>query len=30
MPLVYDEMRRLAHRYLRRERPSLPVTSTAC
>jgi RNA polymerase sigma factor (TIGR02999 family) len=29
MPLVYDEMRRLAHRYLRRERPGHTLQSTA-
>src|SRR5258708_4686625 len=29
MPLVYDEMRRLAHRYLRRERPDHTLQSTA-
>ena len=29
MPLVYDEMRRLAHRYLRRERPGHTVQATA-
>lgn len=28
MPLVYDEMRRLAHRYLRRERPGHTLRST--
>jgi RNA polymerase sigma factor (TIGR02999 family) len=29
MPLVYDEMRRLAHHYLRRERPGHTLQSTA-
>lgn len=29
MPLVYDEMRRLAHGYLRRERPGHTLQSTA-
>ncbi len=29
MPLVYDEMRRLAHRYLRHERPGHTLQSTA-
>lgn len=29
MPLVYEEMRRLAHRYLRRERPGHTLQSTA-
>jgi RNA polymerase sigma factor (TIGR02999 family) len=29
MPLVYDEMRRLAHRYIRRERPGHTLQSTA-
>lgn len=29
MPLVYDEMRHLAHRYLRRERPGHTLQSTA-
>ncbi|HVU45110.1 MAG TPA: sigma-70 family RNA polymerase sigma factor [Terracidiphilus sp.] len=29
IPLVYDEMRRLAHRYLRRERPGHTLQSTA-
>ena len=29
MPLVYDEMRRLAHRYLRRERGGHTLQSTA-
>ena len=29
MPLVYDEMRRLAHRYLRRECPGHTLQSTA-
>ena len=29
MPLVYDEMRRLAHSYLRRERPDHTLQSTA-
>src|SRR3954451_12313638 len=29
MPPVYDEMRRLAHRYLRRERPGHTLQSTA-
>jgi RNA polymerase sigma factor (TIGR02999 family) len=29
VPLVYDEMRRLAHRYLRRERPGHTLQSTA-
>jgi len=29
MPLVYDELRRLAHGYLRRERPNHTLESTA-
>jgi RNA polymerase sigma factor (TIGR02999 family) len=29
MPLVYDELRRLAHRYLRRERPGHTLQTTA-
>jgi RNA polymerase sigma factor (TIGR02999 family) len=29
MPLVYDELRRVAHRYLRRERPDHTLQSTA-
>ena len=29
MPLVYEEMRRLAHRYIRRERPGHTLQSTA-
>jgi hypothetical protein len=29
MPLVYDEMRRLAHHYVRRERPGHTLQSTA-
>jgi len=29
MPLFYDEMRRLAHRYIRRERPGHTLQSTA-
>jgi RNA polymerase sigma factor (TIGR02999 family) len=29
MPLVYDELRRLAHSYLRRERPDHTLQSTA-
>jgi len=29
VPLVYDELRRVAHRYLRRERPDHTLQSTA-
>jgi RNA polymerase sigma factor (TIGR02999 family) len=29
MPLVYDELRRLAHRYMRRERPGHTLETTA-
>ncbi|HLG13409.1 MAG TPA: sigma-70 family RNA polymerase sigma factor [Blastocatellia bacterium] len=29
MPLVYDELRRLAHRYMRRERPGHTLQTTA-
>jgi RNA polymerase sigma factor (TIGR02999 family) len=29
MPLVYDELRRIAHRYLRKERPEHTLQSTA-
>ena len=29
MPLVYDELRRLAHRYMRRERPGQTLQTTA-
>ncbi len=29
MPLVYDELRRLAHRYMSRERPGHPLQTTA-
>ena len=29
IPLVYDELRRLAHRYLRRERPDHTLQTTA-
>jgi RNA polymerase sigma-70 factor, ECF subfamily len=28
-PIVYDELRRLAHRYMRRERPGHSLRSTA-
>ncbi len=29
MPLVYDELRQIAHRYMRRERPGLTLQTTA-
>ncbi|MBI4903673.1 MAG: sigma-70 family RNA polymerase sigma factor [Acidobacteria bacterium] len=29
IPLVYDELRRLAHRHMRRERPGHPLQTTA-
>jgi DNA-directed RNA polymerase specialized sigma24 family protein len=29
VPLVYDELRRIAHRYLRKERPGHTLQSTA-
>jgi RNA polymerase sigma factor (TIGR02999 family) len=29
MPLVYDELRRIAHRYMKRERPSHTLQTTA-
>src|SRR6185503_6892872 len=29
MPLVYEELRRLAHRYMRRERPGHTLQTTA-
>src|SRR6516164_9156870 len=29
MPIVYDELRRIAHRYMRRERPGHTLQTTA-